>query len=52
MIKREAIETIDMALDGYRHGAENALIRLKKHQLKPAPVEVASETLCQWHQRY
>jgi hypothetical protein len=34
--KRKAIETIDMALEAYRHGAENAINRLKKRELNPA----------------
>jgi hypothetical protein len=34
--KRKAIETIDMALEGYSHGAANALDRLKKRDLNPA----------------
>jgi hypothetical protein len=36
MSKEKAIEILDMALEGYRHGAENALDRLKKQELSPA----------------
>jgi hypothetical protein len=34
--RRKAIETIDMALEAYRHGAECTLNRLKKRELNPA----------------
>jgi hypothetical protein len=37
--KRKAIETLDMALEGYRHGAANALDRLKNRELNPAQLK-------------
>jgi hypothetical protein len=39
MSREKAIEIIDMALEGYRHGAENALDRLKKRDLNPAQLK-------------